>query len=246
MHFHYDLIVTSCRRFDLLKQTLKSFKEFADIPPRTVIVIEDSELEDVKAVTLAIFPDAIVINNNPQIGQMASIDKAYSFASSDYIFHCEDDWEFFRSHFIAESKKILDYLPEASMVSLRPRSELNPKVKHQPMQSIEGLDYFVADPKSHPEYFGYSFNPGLRRLEDFKKTPAINSFKSEADVSLNFKQRGFYLAYLENAAVQHIGDERHVEDPTRPPKAKTFLQRMKRSINKRMARLKRKFDSSSL
>ena len=243
---HYDLIVTSCRRFDLLCTTLKSFKEFADTPPRTVIVIEDSDLEEVKTETLAIFPDAIVINNDPQIGQMASIDKAYSYATSDYIFHCEDDWEFFRGNFIVESKKILDHLPKASMVSLRPRSELNPKVRNQPKQTIKGLEYFVADPNAHPEYFGYSFNPGLRRLKDFKETPSINSFKSEAEVSLNFKQRGLYLAYLENAAVRHIGDERHVEDPTRPPKAKNFLQRMKRSVIKRKDRLKRKFSSKSL
>jgi len=31
------------------------------------------------------------------IGQIKSIDKAYSMVDTEYIFHCEDDWEFYDS-----------------------------------------------------------------------------------------------------------------------------------------------------
>jgi hypothetical protein len=170
---------------------------------------------------------------------MGSINRVYSCVVSEYVFHCEDDWEFYRTGFLSSSLKLLKQFPLMSMVSLRPRHELNPKVKHQPKLSFEDIEYFQADPQAHPEYFSYSFNPGLRRTKEFKNLGDVSKIHSEAEVSLRFKKLGFYLGYLEDSAVRHIGDDRHVEDPTRPPKAKTFLQRMKRSIRKRWARLKR-------
>ena len=239
----YDLVVTSCRRNDLLALTLSSFKQFADIEPEQVYVIEDSDNLDVHDVVQNIYPEAIIFNNIPQLGQMSSIQKVYKYCNSDFIFHCEDDWEFFRTGFIAESVALLNLLPRASLVSLRPRSELHPLERKQPKRVTEtGLEYFVADPTSHPEWFSYSFNPGLRRLQDLYQVADIASYPSEAEISLAFKKEGYYLSFLENPAVRHIGDGRHVADPTRPPKAKGFFSIMKRSIRKRIDRLRRNFN----
>ena len=238
----YDLVVTSCRRNDLLTETLSSFKQFADVVPDEVYVIEDSENMEVHELVRNIYPNATVINNIPQIGQMRSIEKVYDLCKNELLFHCEDDWEFFRTGFIAESAALLDLLPKASLVSLRPRAEIHPKERSQPkLMTDEGLEYFVADPKAHPEWFSYSFNPGLRRRADLSQIGPIGQYPSESEVSLAFKEKGFYTSFLENPAVKHIGDGRHVEDPTRPPKAKTFTQRMKRSIKKRVERLKRRW-----
>ena len=74
-----SLVLTSCQRFDLLKPTLESIKRYNNFPFAQVIIIEDSDNEDVrKFVSEAGFPDAQVIVNGTQIGQMASIDKAYN------------------------------------------------------------------------------------------------------------------------------------------------------------------------
>lgn len=238
----YDLIVTSCRRDDLLAITLSSFRKYADVEPENVFVIEDSDNLGVKQLVKNIYPSAVVINNVPQLGQMKSIQKVYCYSKSEYIFHCEDDWEFFRTGFIADSFKLLKLLPKASLVSLRPRSELHPLEKSQPkVVSPDGLNYFTADPTSHPEWFSYSFNPGLRRRADLHEVADIDSYPSEAEISLAFKKHGFYLSFLEDPAVKHIGDGRHVHDPSRPPKAKTLMSRMKRSYQKRLNRLKRRF-----
>jgi len=237
----YDLAVTSCRRNDLLKITLESFKKYADVAPENVYVIEDSENLSVADVVRSIYPDATVINNIPQLGQMRSIQKLYGYCKSEFVFHCEDDWEFFRAGFIKESLQLLRLHRQASLVSLRPRSELNPLEKKQPKLSTDdGLEYFLTDPNAHPEWFSYSFNPGLRRLNDLDMIGEIDQYPSESEVSLAFKQKGFYFAFLEEPAVRHIGGGRHVNDPTRPPKAKTFRQRMTRSIRKRLDRFRRR------
>ena len=33
-----------------------------------------------------------VLVNKKRMGQLFSIDKAYSLVTTEYIFHCEDDW----------------------------------------------------------------------------------------------------------------------------------------------------------
>ena len=41
-----------------------------------------------------------IIYNDVNIGQCKSIDKAYELVDTEYIFHCEDDWEFTSPNFI--------------------------------------------------------------------------------------------------------------------------------------------------
>ena len=46
----YAVVLTSCGRFDLLRQTCLSFARYADILPRQFIVVEDSGCEEVREV----------------------------------------------------------------------------------------------------------------------------------------------------------------------------------------------------
>ena len=43
--------------------------------------------------------DILIFNENRQ-GQIKSVDYAYSMVETPYIFHLEDDWEFYESYFI--------------------------------------------------------------------------------------------------------------------------------------------------
>jgi hypothetical protein len=184
-----------------------------------------------------------VIVNKPQLGQTASIDKAYAEVTTPYIFHCEDDWEFFRSGFIGESEVILRARPELSLVGLRSRAEQNPRVRNMPVETIGDLKYFVLDPTLHPEYFSYCFNPGLRRTADYLKVGPFAPMGPEDQVSYEFKKAGFAIANLEEPAVRHIGDGRHVHDPTQYKKAKTVFQKLARSVRKRVRRVMRMFSA---
>ncbi len=235
----YTIVVTSCGRFDLLRETLASLFKHLERPARRVLVIEDSGDESVRAALADLWPPVEVIVNNPQLGQMKSLDKVYALVDTPYVFHCEDDWEFFRDGFLAESFALLKARPDVSMVALRPRSELNPLVRDMPVEKLGDLEYFTLDPSLHPEYFSYSFNPGLRRLSDIRALGSLAAIGHEPDVSYAFKQRGMRMANLQHPAVRHIGDGRHVHDPTQPKKAKTPWAKLKRSIEKRVKRWKR-------
>jgi hypothetical protein len=236
----YSVVITSCNRFDLLKTTLSSLLSHLDGPVSQIIIIEDSGNHNILDITSGYGNDIRVIINEHQIGQISSIDKAYSRIEENYIFHCEDDWEFFRCGFISESFKILNHFPKVSMVGLRARQELNPLVRATPSQKIDEVSFFLMNPRLHPEHFSYSFNPGLRRMVDYRQLGPFLPIGQEDDISYAFKKAGFQIANLENPAVRHIGFGRHVDDPTQPLRARKFLGRMKRSIQKRWKRLKRR------
>lgn len=235
----YTVVVTSCGRFDLLRETLQSLFKHLDRAPARILVIEDSGDEAVRAALEGLGPEIDVIVNRPQLGQMKAVDKAYATVTTPYIFHCEDDWEFFRGGFIADSLEVLKARPDVSMVGLRPREELNVLVREMPVEHAGEVEYFTLDPALHPEYFSYSFNCGMRRLADAQAAGSFAALGYEPDISYAFKQRGFRIANLQNPAVRHMGDGRHVEDPTLPKKARTPWAKLKRSIEKRVKRWKR-------
>jgi hypothetical protein len=124
------------------------------------------------------------------------------------------------------------------MVGLRPRAELNPLVRSSPAQRLGEIAYFEMDPRLHPEYFSYSFNPGLRRLADYRRLGPFASIGGEADISYAFKTAGFRIANLEAPAVCHIGWGRHIDDPMFR-RARTPMQKLVRSISKRAKRVGR-------
>ncbi len=235
----YTIVVTSCGRFDLLRETLQSLFANLDRPAARAIVIEDSGDDAVRAAVDGLAMPVEVILNRPQLGQMKALDKVYALVDTPYAMHCEDDWEFFRKGFIAESLAILKARPDVSMVGLRPRAELNTLVREMPVERLGSLEYFTLDPALHPEYFSYSFNPGMRRVSDIRDMGSLAAIGYEPDVSYAFKQKGFRIANLQQPAVRHIGDGRHVEDPTLPKKAKTPWAKLKRSFEKRMKRWRR-------
>ena len=174
---------------------------------------------------------------------MSSIDLAYSKVKTNWIFHCEDDWEFFSDGFIEKSFAILTAFEHLSMISLRERKELNPLIRNSQTQWLDGIPYFIAEPSLHPEYFGYSFNPGLRRLLDYQKVAPLTAMPAgERDVSYCYKRLGYTMGYLEEAAVRHIGDGRHVDDPALPLRPKGFQRRILASMQKRWRRLHRRLD----
>ncbi len=235
----FTLVVTSCGRFDLLRPTLESLFEMLDQRPARAIVIEDSGDGRAREVAAGVNAGVEVVVNATRLGQMASIDKAYAMVTTPFIFHCEDDWRFTRSGFIESSRRLLEELPDISMVGLRDRANLNPLLRALADVDAHGERYFLTDPSAHPEYFSHSFNPGLRRLADYRRIGPYAALGHEADVSYAFKKAGFRMAYLSEPAIRHIGDGRHVDDPIAPRRPTGPLQRARRSAEKRFKRARR-------
>lgn len=234
----YSVVLTSCGRFDLLRESIASLLDHLDWPPERFVVTEDTGDPAVRGVLAHFDAPFDLVLNETHLGQMRSIDRGYARVSSPYVFHMEDDWEFLRRGFLEESVRVLEADPAVSMVGLREKLAMNPRLHHQPDEDLAGVTIF-RDRDLHPEYGGHSFNPGLRRLADIRALMPLAERGYELDISLAFKARGQHMVHLAEPACRHIGEGRHVDDPTQPLRPKTFWQRLVRSAEKRWNRMTR-------
>ncbi|MBD8492867.1 glycosyltransferase family 2 protein [Pseudomonas syringae] len=208
------LVVTSCGRFDLLKRTLETFDRFNTAPIRHVLITEDSGDEQVRTC----IPEhwqahTRFIVNNPKLGQMRSVDAAYALIETQWVFHCEDDWDFYRPGFIEESMTLLVNDPQALQVWLRSFNHdlmvHSPYVFLNEREVVQGIPFYKLG--SHKaEWQGFSFNPGLRRLTDYKEHAPYADHGGEKKLSQVYASQNRYALILENDAVLHTGFGSHV------------------------------------
>ncbi|NQZ59573.1 MAG: glycosyltransferase family 2 protein [Lentisphaeraceae bacterium] len=211
-----SVVLTSCGRFDLLALTLESFFKFNTYPIKKFIITEDSGRAEVcDAIPVEYRDDVEVIVNKPALGQIKSIDLAYSQLDTKYIFHCEDDWEFYRPGFIEESKRVLEVRPDILQVWLRDYYHdikiHSPYHYLGPRENILDINFYRVESEKK-DWQGFSFNPGLRRLKDYREIGSYGSFESEKALSKHYAAAGLFAAILENSAVAHTGFEDHVVD----------------------------------
>jgi glycosyltransferase involved in cell wall biosynthesis len=209
------IVITACNRPDLLKITIESFLRYNTYPITEWIITEDSGIPEVNKELMDKYPDFKWINAEKRRGQMRSIDEAYSHVKTEYVFHLEEDWETTRDGAIAESVRILESTPNVSAVMCR---EHTPRVYHM---------------SSEPPYLKcwggwgyYSFNPGLRRMSDYREffgssfatfttAGSGSGLQSERKVNDFYREKGYRMALTPdpNGYLYHIGDGRHVSEP---------------------------------
>jgi hypothetical protein len=230
-------VLTSCGRVDLLEKTLESFFKFNTYPIDRYLITEDSA-------DLKVFEQCKVLNqkydnklefifNYEKLGQTGSIDKAYSMVETEYVFHCEEDWDFNRSGFIEKSIKVLEKYPKILQVWIRPKSDkiLN-SIDSQIHSVEEGVSIRIVKPVSFTvkganddgtdmiikNYMGFSWNPGLKRLSDWKLlSEGYSGLNREHLVDAYYRDRGFSVWSLsendEDGYVTHSGWDRRADNP---------------------------------
>jgi hypothetical protein len=217
-----DSILTSCGRFDLLAKTLESFFQFADMPIDNFIIYDDS-CQPFPESIVKNYPQIKFIEGNGKIGQIKAIDILYSHVKNEYVFFQEDDWLFHRTGFIAQSMDILETDPKIMQVWLRSQNDRNGHgVTGVPRITKQGTRYqMMSSEYQRGKWSGFSFNPGLRRLSDYKNLfpngysgvttfNAKEPWKSEMEVGQVYKQAGFKAATLMQGFVKHLGANRHI------------------------------------
>ena len=204
-----SFVLTSCGRPDLLEQTIDSFLKFNTYPITEYLIIDDSTNPELfnELVKKYNYLGIKWFFNYERNGQIKSLDKLYSNIKTEYIFHCEDDWVFTDYSFIEKSFKILEDDNTIIMVSLR---DHNDTMGH-PIIILDNLDFDLLEYKNY-HYGGFSFNPGLRRLKDYKLIENYENIGHERDISNKYKELGFKAAILKTKYVEHIGWNRHVKD----------------------------------
>lgn len=206
-----SVVLTSCDRFDLLEKTLFSFFENNTYPISQFIIIEDSGRKKSLLKVLSKFKsfDFIVLVNESKLGQLGSIDKAYSHVTSEYIYHCEEDWLFLRKGFIEESLEVLESEPDVLSVWTRDINELS-------ALDFSDVVYSTASGLKYKLVFNQilSFNPSLIRVKDYallsKGYSAFEGKGFEIKISDFFQNIGYKSSVLLEPCVAHIGWHRRV------------------------------------
>ena len=225
-HKEVTFCLTSCGRVDELEKTIDSFLKFNDYPIKDWFIIEDSG-------DTTVWSQIVSLNNNKwnkrfklifnssNIGQNASIDKMYAKVETEYIFHCEEDWQFYRGGFIEDSLKVLETQPKVLQVWIRPKSDriLNPIEKRKftlpggvTVRRVLPVSFRIKGDQIVKDYMGFSWNPGLRRKSDWEIEPIKGNFtilKHEHIIDLVYKKLGYMVVSLseddEDGYVKHIG-----------------------------------------
>jgi GT2 family glycosyltransferase len=137
-------VITSCGRFDLLTKTVQSFLHLNSYPIKRYLLIEDScdETMYAKIKNSVLFKEFDIVYNKEKLGQIKSIDYAYSQVDTDYIFHCEDDRLFTRTGFIEDSLQVIESDPKIFQVRIRSPKYTNRSVDPT-LYTVNDVSYYI-------------------------------------------------------------------------------------------------------
>jgi hypothetical protein len=228
------LVITSCNRSFLLDKTLESFIKYNTYPINKTIIIDDSGIINCNENVIEKYKEKlniISLYNNTNISQLRSIDKVYSYITTKYIFHCEEDWEFLQKSFIEKSKYIFEYNKNVNIFTiwLRPHNHTS---GHPIIYDNNNFGYYLMDTNfsyiyENKKYIwcGATFNPGLRKTKDmYLYHPFCNNcsviekngklYPAEGEYTINSLYRDSeYCAFILSdklGHVKHLGDNHHI------------------------------------
>ncbi len=214
--------LTSYNRFNLLKQTVDSFLELNSYPIEKFIVTEDSANLEMKKKIENEYKDKVkLIFNEKNLGLLQSIDNMYNMVKTEYIFHSEDDYKYDGNpNFMQDSIDILTENNNINQIWIRHlnnytvshgKNILN-RLESEALQTSTGVKYRMV--KNNGSWCGFSFNPGLRRLSDYKRLFPSGYIKhiqkghgvcSEFACNQHAKENGYRAALLTNGACHNMG-----------------------------------------
>ncbi len=240
------VVITSCGRHDLLERTLDSFFRYNSHPIRKVVVIEDGPAPNIEHLKRRYKHQPMVwADTGERVGQIRAIDMAYRLIDTEFFFHCEEDWEFYRPGFIENSMKILKAFPEIIQVWIRSFPDLDPYPRIQRLFQADGVPFYLVadgvDAARQWVWYGFTFNPGLHRARDYQLIGSYSALdrlneklavEVEQALGILYRGMGFHAGMIADhdgaGYVKHIGEGRHVTEPVQHLYAPvTFRQHLK-------------------
>jgi hypothetical protein len=224
--------LTSCGRPDLLRRTLDSFCHFN--PGGDIIISEDSADAAIIAEMERAYPAMRILSGPERLGQMRSIDRLFGAVKTPYLFHLEDDWLFDGPVAWGAARELLAARDEIANVSVRAFSEIKEKyrLRSDPI-TLQGETFRLMHRDAHPEFFGWSNNPGLMRTALYAAYAPFGRLRHD-QMSALIKRDGRSEAYLTPGVAHHIGQKRNITDPTTPPRPKSKSGKWLRWMKKRL------------
>lgn len=218
------LFITSCGRPQLLKLTLESFVKYNTYPIKEVILCEDSGVKGIVDFVKDILPYPIKFcYNEERLGQMKTINKYITQVKTPYVFHLEDDYEFFDKGFIELSFKILKSDSNISQVLLQDEQHDFYKVNigNDLCYKILTDDPNDADIEKRNHGDGalhvFSWRPSLKPLEVALLRVPYKEWDDEYTIQLQINKMGYYSVVskygcqkVPKGFCKHIGIQHHV------------------------------------
>jgi hypothetical protein len=205
------LFITSCGRPHLLKPTLESFIKFNTYPIAKAIICEDSgNIGSIDfAKNILNFPCEIIYNKK-RMGQMRSIENGLKYINTPYVFHCEDDWEFYCPGFIELSMKILQKNEKISQVLLRSYDEYIYRYNFKIHNTHN--DYKQITTPNLQQI--YSFNPSLKKVNIQLLNIPYEDWDDEFTIQNKINELGLFAVVTNNVNgfVRHIGWNDHIHE----------------------------------
>ena len=189
-----SVVLTTNGREKELRKTINTFLEFNTYEIEKFILTNDSPtvncLDDIKSLLEKnpLIKKVVLISDGANRGQIYRIDQGYSSVESEYIFHCEEDWEFVKSGFIEASIKILqdDYVFSTHLHGYKDQQVNSPLLDFLALEKEElciNEQKFKKIRRSWNDTFvGFSFNPGLKRLKDYKNIGSYSKLIEDTDL----------------------------------------------------------------
>ena len=207
-----SLVITSCRRFDLLERTIASMRPWIDRFHHRFLVEDSAESPEIfNQLEAAGFT---ILVNGSSLGQHSSIDRVYSRIKTKFIFHCEDDWEFHREPNFTGAKFILDNgIDEHEKISVVCFHDFTDNPKHRQNTYREtdiGGGRYKYSFRPGSRYNSFTFNPSLLKRDLMDITGRYDSFLTEGSIARFLRKRGYIIVTEIPQVVRHIGGRRHI------------------------------------
>ena len=206
------VVCTSCNRPDLLEKTLDSFHKYNTYPIERFIVIDDgggncdcnNHLQDK-------FPSVDFWYNANNIGQIGSIDRVYPYVTTPYVFHMEEDWEFFKEGFIEACLEVIDLDEKIICVWTRDPNDILQPLLPIKYASESGLSIQRVSWGFDGHWHGFTFNPSLKKMKDYPEN-GYTPIGRELELSKYYYSLGYFAMAFTEGYCKHAGWGRHVTD----------------------------------
>ena len=217
-----SVVITSYNRYDLLRRTIQTFNEFNTYPIEKYIIIEDSVSPSMqtklKSYISRLTGNYELIFNETNQGQVESIDIAYAHVETPYVFHSEDDYEYFRPGFIERSLAVLEHEEMCMQVWIRSLDDTIGQPIESELYSVGDVNYYHVGMHTNQPWYGFCFQCGLRKMSVYHEVAPYTQWSPKTDfpsqreckIGIELWKLGYHSAILPEGYARHMGRFRSV------------------------------------
>jgi hypothetical protein len=212
------VIFFSCRRLEILKQSVNAFIKSNTYPITDFIIVNDSGDDSIHSEIMRTYRGATLVFNKENVGLIKSIDLGYKHIKTEYLFHCEDDWSFTgKGGFLEESMTIMLARPEIEEVWLK---DMNGHPVEDKLYNVDSVSYRLVQDNfqkgkngyNNFAWHGFATACGLKRLSDYKRVAPYadipwqgNIWHREQAIGEKYHALGYRTAILTDEYIENIG-----------------------------------------